>query len=73
MERRELLKTLAAAPIALARSGHPYESPMVIEDLPGRQTPPAFAEAIKFQQKEHLKRSVDYAKKSLNLGIRWRA
>jgi hypothetical protein len=38
--------------LTLAKSGHPYENPMVIEDLPGRQTPPAFAEAIKLQQKE---------------------
>lgn len=59
--------------LALAKSGHPYENHMVIEDLPGRQAPPAFAEAIKFQQKEHLERSVEYGKKSLDLGIRWRA
>jgi len=26
--------------LTLAKSGHPYENPMVIEDLPGRQTPP---------------------------------
>ena len=57
--------------LALAKSGHPYKSHMVIEDLLGRQPPFAFVEAIKFQQREHLVRSVDYAKKTLNLGIRW--
>ena len=59
--------------LALAKRGRPYESHMVIEDLPGRATPEPFVEAVKYQQKEHMERSVAYAKKTLDLGVRWRA
>ena len=59
--------------IALAKKGRPYELPMVIEDLPGRKAPEAFVPAIQYQQKEHMERSVEYAKKVLGLGVRWRA
>ena len=58
--------------VALAKKGRPYESPMVIEDLPGRKTPDAFVGAIQYQQREHMERSVEYAKKVLGLGVRWR-
>ncbi len=46
---------------------------MVVEDLPGRTTPAPFVAAIQFQQRQHMERSVEYAKKTLNLGSRWRA
>jgi sugar phosphate isomerase/epimerase len=59
--------------ISLAKQGHPYEKPMVIEDLPGRTAPPQFLPAIQFQQRDHMERSVDYAKKTLDLGVRWRS
>jgi 3-oxoisoapionate decarboxylase len=59
--------------LALAKSGHPYENHMVVEDLAGRQTPAPFVEAIKFQQRDHLERSVEYARKALDLGVRWRS
>ena len=59
--------------MALAKSGKPYDRHMVIEDLPGRQTPEAFVPAIQFQQREHMERSVDYGKKVLDLGVRWRS
>ena len=59
--------------LALAKRGQPYDRPMVIEDLPGRKTPEAFIPAIQYQQREHMERSVDYAKKSLDLGRRWRS
>jgi len=59
--------------IALAKKGRPYELPMVIEDLPGRKPPEAFVAAIQYQQREHMERSVEYAKKVLGLGVRWRA
>ena len=58
--------------LKIARAGRPYERNMVIEDLPGRQTPPQFVEAIKFQQREHMERSVEYGKQKLGLGVRWR-
>ena len=57
----------------LAQKGRPYEKPLVIEDLPNQPVAPQFVEAVKAQQKEHMERSVEYAKKQLDLGIRWRA
>jgi hypothetical protein len=56
--------------LALARQGAPYDKPMVVEDLPGRQTPAAFVEAIRHQQREHMERSLEYAKETLGLGVR---
>ena len=55
--------------IALAKRGHPYEGPMVVEDIPGK-TPPPFAAALQFQQREHMERGVEYARKVLGLGVR---
>jgi hypothetical protein len=43
---------------------------MVIEDIAGRPTPPEYAAALQFQQKDHLERSVEYARKSLGIGLR---
>lgn len=58
--------------VALARQGQPYDKPMVVEDLQGRQVPPHFQEAVRFQQREHLERSLRYARETLGLGRRWR-
>ncbi len=58
--------------MAFAKKGQPYSRNMVVEDLAGRSTPPQFVEAIKFQQREHMERSVAYAKKTLDLGVKWR-
>jgi hypothetical protein len=58
--------------LSLARKGQPYERNVVVEDLQGRPIPPHFLEAIRFQQRDHLERSVEYAKKALDLGVRWR-
>lgn len=60
----------AAEFIALAKQGKPYDRPMVVEDVPGR--PDAYAEALKFQQIEHMQRSLEHCRKTLNLGVRWR-
>lgn len=59
--------------LALAKKGRPYESHMVIEDLQNKQIPEHFLAAVQFQQKEHMERSVAYAKKTLDLGVRWRS
>jgi sugar phosphate isomerase/epimerase len=56
----------------LARRGRPYEGLMVVEDIPGRPLPEAFRAAIQHQQREHVERGLEYAKKELNLGRRWR-
>jgi sugar phosphate isomerase/epimerase len=59
--------------MALAKRGQPYQKNGVIEDVPGRPTPPQFVEAMKFQQKEHMERSIEYARKTLDLGVKWRS
>jgi 3-oxoisoapionate decarboxylase len=70
---RDLKGSTLARFMALAKTGHPYERDMVIEDIAGRTPPEAYAAALQFQQKEHMERSVEYGKKQLDLGIRWRA
>lgn len=59
--------------VALARRGSPFEGTMVIEDVPGRHMPEAFLPAMQYQQQNDMERGVEYAKKTLNLGVRWRA
>lgn len=59
--------------VALAKKGQPYERHMVIEDLPTRTTPEPFVAAVQYQQREHMERSVEYGKKVLDLGVRWRS
>ncbi len=54
--------------LALAKSGHPYEREMVIEDVPGRSNLPEFAQALQFQQRDHMERSVEYGKKDARPG-----
>ena len=46
---------------------------MVIEDIPGQQRPEPYQAALQYQQKEHMERSVEYGKKVLDLGIKWRS
>ena len=54
--------------LQLAKSGHPFEGRMVIEDVaPVR---PEFLSAIQVQQREHMERSIEYAKNNLDLGVR---
>ena len=58
--------------LALAKNGHPYERDMVIEDVAGRSSIEPFAAALQYQQRDHMERSVEYGKKVLDLGIKWR-
>jgi len=58
--------------LALAKRGEPYDKPMVVEDLAGRKTPDYLVSAIQHQQRDHVERGIEYAKKQLNLGRRWR-
>lgn len=58
--------------LALAKAGHPYERDMVIEDVTGRSSIPEFAAALQYQQHDHMERSIDYAKKTLDLGVKWK-
>jgi sugar phosphate isomerase/epimerase len=56
---------------ALAKKGHPYEGHMVIEDVPGK-TPEPIAAALQYQQRDHMQRGIEYARKTLDLGVKWR-
>lgn len=58
--------------VALAKSGHPYMGAMVVEDVTGLQKPEIMNEALKEQQRIDLIRSLDYARKKLDVGINWR-
>jgi sugar phosphate isomerase/epimerase len=59
--------------MGLAKNGHPYEREMVIEDIVGQARPEPYVEALKYQQKEHMESSVEYGKKVLDLGVKWRS
>jgi hypothetical protein len=45
---------------------------MVIEDISGTRPEPISA-ALQFQQRDHVERGIEYARKELDLGIKWRA
>jgi len=58
--------------VALARTGHPFTGFMVVED--GVKEPlPEFKAALREQQRVDLERSLEYAKKSLGVGVKWRS
>ncbi len=58
--------------VALVKRGHPFEKYMVIADGL-KPVPPEYAAALKEQQRLDLERSLEYAKKTLGVGVRWRA
>ena len=55
--------------LALAKRGRPYEKTMVIEDVPGKMAEP-IAAALAYQQRDHMERGVEYARKVLGLGVK---
>jgi sugar phosphate isomerase/epimerase len=56
--------------VRLAKHGKPYDKAQVVEDVEGGRT--EFMEALRVQQLEHMARSLDYCRKGLDLGVRWR-
>ena len=56
--------------VALAKQGHPFMGAMVIAG-PGKQ-PPEIQAALKDQQRRDLERSIEYAQKTLGVGINCR-
>jgi sugar phosphate isomerase/epimerase len=56
--------------LALARRGRPYVKPHIEADVP--EVRERYMEALKVQQLEHMRISLDYCRKALDLGIRWR-
>ena len=57
--------------VALAKSGRPFLGNMVIGQWSDNS--PALEAALKEQQRVDLERSLEYAKKKLGVGVRWRA
>jgi sugar phosphate isomerase/epimerase len=56
--------------LALAKRGRPYDKPHVLADVAGARE--RYMEALKVQQMDHMERSLDYCKRVLDLGVRWR-
>jgi len=56
--------------LALAKRGKPFLEPQVLEDVNGQRD--KFMDALKIQQMDHMERSLDYCRTSLDLGARWR-
>jgi hypothetical protein len=56
--------------LALARRGRPYDKPHIAADVP--EVRERYMEALKIQQLDHMRVSLDYCRKTLDLGIRWR-
>jgi hypothetical protein len=55
---------------ALARAGAPFTGSMVVEDLPGRQLTDPLKTAVQNQLRAHIEQGVEYARKTLGLGMR---
>lgn len=54
--------------VALAQRGHPFYGEMVIGDVRGQAPPPELAEALKYQQRRDLERSLEFARANLGAG-----
>ncbi|MCZ2077229.1 MAG: sugar phosphate isomerase/epimerase [Bryobacteraceae bacterium] len=57
--------------VALAKRGRPFAGMMIIADA-GTKVPPEYQAALKQQQMVDLERSLEYCRKTLDAGIRWR-
>jgi len=57
--------------LALAKRGRPYNKPHMMADLP--EVRDRYMDALKVQQLDHMERSLDYCRKELGLGVRWRS
>jgi len=55
--------------VALAKSGHPFNGTMIMEDAPGKH-PAEYTAALKEQQRVDLIRSFDFVKKQLGGGLK---
>lgn len=57
--------------LALAKRGKSYDKPHLTADVVDARE--KFMDGLKAQQLEHMQRSLDYCRKSLDLGVRWRS
>jgi sugar phosphate isomerase/epimerase len=58
--------------VDLAKKGHPLMAPMLIAGGSGGSQPPEYQAALRAQQRVDLERSFNYARKVMDVGIRWR-
>ncbi|MGD0499151.1 MAG: TIM barrel protein [Bryobacteraceae bacterium] len=58
--------------VELAKKGHPLLGPMLIGGR-GQNQPPEYRAALLAQERVDLERSFEYARKALDVGVRWRA
>jgi sugar phosphate isomerase/epimerase len=58
--------------IALARRGRPLMTSMIVADVPGKQ-PAEYTAALREQQRVDLEKGFEYARKTLDVGVRWRS
>lgn len=56
--------------LGLAKRGRPYDKPHLTADVADLRD--RYMGALKTQQLEHMERSLDYCRKTLDLGVRWR-
>lgn len=56
--------------LALARRGRPYDKPHLMGDMTGVRD--RYMDALKLQQLDHMERSLEYCRRRLDLGVRWR-
>lgn len=56
--------------LALARRGRPYDKPHLLADVNGVRE--RYMDGLKVQQLEHMSRSLEYCRQTLQLGQRWR-
>lgn len=56
--------------LALARRGRPYNKPHLMADL--NDVRDRYMDGLKIQQMEHMEQSLNYCRKTLDLGVRWR-
>lgn len=57
--------------LALAKRGQSYQKPHVTADVADVRE--RYMDALKLQQLDHMNRSLEYCRHSLDLGLRWRA
>jgi len=56
--------------LALSRRGKPYDKPHLMADLP--EVRDRYMDGLKIQQMDHMEKSLEYCRKALDLGVKWR-
>ncbi len=56
--------------LALAKRGRPWNKPHLMADLP--EVRDRYMDSLKVQQMAHMEQSLEYCRKELDLGVKWR-